>query len=179
MNISLEYEQTPADVVGQMRARQPRWSRMYYFAVAGFVFVQLLFFSLIGGLRSTEHFYMVLGPLLGFALLAVLPALVFPALGWLMGTIWHPSIRVIFDDDNVTVQLGNIQQKVPWSSFTQYGSAVEHADHFWMECGRGVTVWLPKRVFATPEDLVAFRAALAEEMGNRLQSIPNGREVAA
>jgi hypothetical protein len=76
--------------------------------------------------------------------------------------------RVSIDEQAISIEQSKHQRTIPWSSFAMTGTAREIENHFLLECGRGAA-WIPKRAFATAEDMAAFRALVKEKMGERCQ----------
>ncbi len=74
--------------------------------------------------------------------------------------------RLAIDEQAISIEQAKHLRTIPWSSMAMTGTAREIENHFTLECGRGA-VWIPKRAFASADDMAAFRALVKEKMGER------------
>lgn len=166
-SFSIEYRWTPADLKYLFDSR-PRslWFRGPRIILGGLVLVSAGWHAFRYGLDTSAVLQFVFGCWLGLAdFLIDIPLRKF--LQWRMATY---TISVVIDDDVVAVETVTPnskphQQKIPWTSFIQYGKVTEDAYAFRFESGRG-GVFIPKRALSTEQE-TNFRQIVREKMGDR------------
>jgi hypothetical protein len=86
--------------------------------------------------------------------------------------LWfRPRIRITFDSNEIGLATRKREmERIPWTSFNVYGSAIETEQEFHLDCGRG-HVYVPKRAFADAQELTGFRALVREKLGDRFSAM--------
>lgn len=165
MNLSLEFTMTAAD----MRELMALYRSLRFSLIRTTVAVALVLLGLWHW--STQGVDWMVGFFLASAVYFVFSEFIFR---WMFPAIFLRSMkpplmfRASIDDQAVSIQQNELRQEILWSSLARTGTAREIENHFWFESGHH-GIWIPKRAYATADDLMHFRGLVKEKMGERCQ----------
>jgi hypothetical protein len=174
-SLSFKYTLTEGDYARAWRIHSAA-SRLYivfWLVIGGFIAVLLL--DPILAISEGE-------PLAEAALRVFLPVAVFTALVWFSFS-WRPrylarqsryrglELDVTASDTGIALSNELVRSEISWDAYTQ---AVEKPDMFLLYTGRLMFYPVPKRAFASPQDVERFRALIRTHVPRtRLRDGPN------